>query len=487
MEVDEIKQVRIEKLNKLLALGLEPYGRRFLPTHSIAQVLQNFVEETPVTLAGRILANRAHGKAIFMDLADQTSKIQLYINMGTIGEEGVAIVGSLDIGDIIGVDGVLFKTKTGQETVKVSKITVLSKSLMTLPEKWHGLKDVEVRYRQRYVDMIANANVREIFLKRTKLISFIRNYLDTRGFLEVETPMLQQQAGGARGRPFVSKHNAYDMDVYLRIAPELYLKRLLVGGFERVYEINRNFRNEGISTRHNPEFTMLEAYQSYGDFNDMMDLMEGLISESAKLLTGSYKVAYQGKEIDFTPPWERRSFAKMIKDKFDINPDDDAKTMLDKVKAKGGRGKIETLTRSAVMKIVEDILDEDATMNPVFFTDYFTFLCPLAKTKKDNPFISERFECFVAGLEVGNAYSELNDPQEQKARLLEDLTDDTETGLRNIDEDFIHALEYGMPPAGGLGIGIDRLIMLLTDSPTIREVILFPLLKPLAGSDERAI
>ncbi len=484
MEVDEIKQVRIEKLNKLLSLGLEPYGRRFAPSHSIAEALKNFAEETPVTLAGRILANRAHGKAIFMDLADQTSKIQLYINMGTIGEQGVAIVGSLDIGDIIGVDGILFKTKTGQETVKVSKITVLSKSLMTLPEKWHGLKDVEVRYRQRYVDMIANANVREIFLKRTKLISFIRNYLDTRGFVEVETPMLQQQAGGARGRPFVSKHNAYDMDVYLRIAPELYLKRLLVGGFERVYEINRNFRNEGISTRHNPEFTMLEAYQSYGDFNDMMDLMEGLISESAKLLTGSYKVAYQGKEIDFTPPWERRSFAKMIKDKFDINPDDDAKTMLDKVKAKGGRGKIETLTRSAVMKIVEDILDEDATVNPVFFTDYFTFLCPLAKTKKDNPFISERFECFVAGLEVGNAYSELNDPQEQKARLLEDLTDDTETGLRNIDEDFIHALEYGMPPAGGLGIGIDRLIMLLTDSPTIREVILFPLLKPLAKAGE---
>jgi lysyl-tRNA synthetase class 2 len=419
-----------------------------------------------------------------MDLADQSAKIQLvYQSWATIGEEAVRRLWSrLDIGDIIGVDGSsLFKTKTGQANgLKVAKITVLSKSLMTLPEKWHGLKDVEIRYRQRYVDMIANENVREIFLKRTKLISYIRNYLDTRGFIEVETPMLQQQAGGARGRPFVSKHNAYDMDVYLRIAPELYLKRLLVGGFERVYEINRNFRNEGISTRHNPEFTMLEAYQSYGDFNDMMDLMEGLISESAMLLTGSYKVAYQGKEIDFTPPWERRSFAKIIKDKFDINPDDDAKTMLEKVKAKGGRGKIETLTRSAVMKIVEDILDEDATMNPVFFTDYFTFLCPLAKTKKDNPFLSERFECFVAGLEVGNAYSELNDPQEQKARLLEDLTDDTETGLRNIDEDFIHALEYGMPPAGGLGIGIDRLIMLLTDSPTIREVILFPLLKPLA-------
>ena len=486
MEVDEIKHVRIEKLNKLIAQGLEPYGRRFVTTHAIADALANFVEETPVVLAGRVLANRRHGKALFLDLVDQSGKIQLYINAGHIGEQGFAIVEEMDIGDIIGVEGVMFKTKTGQESVKVSKVTVLAKSLMTLPEKWHGLKDVEIRYRQRYVDLIANASVREIFLKRTKLISFIRSYLDTRGFLEVETPMLQPQAGGARGRPFKSKHNTYDMDVYLRIAPELYLKRLLVGGFERVYEINRNFRNEGISTRHNPEFTMLEAYQSYGDFNDMMDLMEGLISESAKLLTGSYKVQYQGKEIDFTPPWERRSFAKIIKDKFDINPEDDAKTMLDKVKAKGGRGKIDTLTRSAVMKIVEDILDEDSTMNPVFFTDYFTFLCPLAKTKKDNPFISERFECFVAGLEVGNAYSELNDPQEQKARLLEDLTDDTETGLRTIDEDFIHALEYGMPPAGGLGIGIDRLVMLLTDSPTIREVILFPLLKPLVKSEEES-
>jgi lysyl-tRNA synthetase class 2 len=489
MEVNEIRQVRIEKLNKLIARGIEPYGRRFFPTHTISKALEDFATlsqgetPTPVILAGRVLANRAHGKAIFMDLSDQSGKIQLYINMGTIGEEGTAIMESLDIGDIIGVDGILFLTKTGQQSLKVSKITFLSKSLMTLPEKWHGLKDVEIRYRQRYVDMIANQNVREIFLKRTKLISFIRNYLDTRNFIEVETPMLQQQPGGARGRPFISKHNALDMDVYMRIAPELYLKRLLVGGFERVYEINRNFRNEGISTRHNPEFTMLEAYQSYGNFEDMMNLMEELISESAKLLTGSYKVQYQGKEIDFTPPWERRSFAGMVKERFDINPEDDAKTMLDKVKAKGVRGKIDTLTRSAVMKIAEEILDEGATMNPVFFTDYFTFLCPLAKTKKDNPYLSERFECFVAGLEVGNAYSELNDPQEQQARLAEDLTDDTETGLRNIDEDFIHALEYGMPPAGGLGIGIDRLVMLLTDSPTIREVILFPLMKPQVKSE----
>lgn len=484
MEVNEIKQVRIDKLNKLLAKGLQPYGQRFEPTHSIAQVLGDFKEETPVILAGRIMAHREHGKAMFLDLMDQAGRIQLYIKADLVGADNFEMFKTFDIGDMIGVKGLLFKTRTGQESVKVEQITLLSKSLMTLPEKWHGLKDVEIRYRQRYVDLIANPEVREIFLKRTKIVSFIRSYLDARNFLEVETPMLQPMAGGARGRPFKSKHNAYDMDVYLRIAPELYLKRLLVGGFERVYEINRNFRNEGISTRHNPEFTMLEAYQSYGDFQDMMNLMEGLISESARHITGSYKVAYQGQEIDFTPPWERRSFAKIVKEKFDINPEDDAKTMLAKVKAaKGDRIKIEVLTRSAVMKIVEDILEEDATMNPVFFTDYFTFLCPLAKTEPGNPYLSQRFECFIAGLEVGNAYSELNDPQEQKRRLLEDLDDDTETGLRSIDEDFITALEYGMPPAGGLGIGIDRLVMLLTDSPSIRDVILFPLLKPHARAE----
>jgi lysyl-tRNA synthetase class 2 len=296
--------------------------------------------------------------------------------------------------------------------------------------------------------------------------------------------MLQPMAGGARGRPFKSKHNAYNMDVFLRIAPELYLKRLLVGGLDRVYELNRNFRNEGVSTRHNPEFTMLEVYQAYTDVDGMMELTETMISEAVKEIHGSYVIEYQGHTLDFTTPWERRSFAQVIKEKFDINPEDTAEVMLDKVKSHGkGRIKIDKLTRSAVMKIVEDVLDEDATMNPVFFTDYFTFLCPLAKTKPDNPALSERFECFIAGLEVGNAYSELNDPQEQRERLLADLHDDVETGLRDIDHDFLRALEYGMPPAGGLGIGIDRLVMILTNSPSIRDVILFPLMKPLEASD----
>ncbi|MCK5259613.1 MAG: lysine--tRNA ligase [Candidatus Omnitrophica bacterium] len=480
MEVDEIRRVRLDKLKKLKDHGIAPYGMRFDRTSSISDVLQSFGEEKEVTIAGRLMASRSHGKVIFADLEDQSGKIQLFIKVQQVTANGFEIVKALDIGDIIGIKGTLFITKTGQQSVRVAEITVLSKSLLSLPEKWHGLKDVEIRYRQRYVDLIANKEVKEIFIKRSKIVTYIRAFLDKLGFLEVETPMLQPMAGGARGRPFKSQHNAYDMDVFLRIAPELYLKRLLVGGLERVYEINRNFRNEGVSTRHNPEFTMLEVYQAYGDYEDMMKLTEDLVSSLAKEIAGSYKVNYQGKEIDFSPPWERRSFAQVVKDKFDINPEDDAKTMLDKVKAhKNQKVKIDTLTRSAVMKIVEDMLEEEEIINPVFFTDYFTFLCPLAKTSPENKAISQRFEVFISGMEVGNAYSELNDAQEQRQRLQEDLDDDVETGNRCVDEDFLNALEYGMPPAGGLGIGIDRLVMILTNAPSIRDVILFPLMKPL--------
>ncbi len=485
MEIEEIKKVRIDKLNKMNELKVVPYGERFAAVQKIQPVLDSFTEEKDVLLAGRLMAKRKHGKVMFADLMDQSGKIQLFVKADHIGPEAFEVAKLLDIGDIIGVTGTLFLTKTGEKSVRIKTLTVLSKSIMSLPEKWHGLKDTEIRYRQRYVDLIVNQPVRELFIKRSFIVSFIRAYLDQRGFLEVETPMLQPLAGGARGRPFKSKHNTYDMEVFLRIAPELYLKRLLVGGLERVYEINRNFRNEGISTRHNPEFTMLEVYQSYADYTDMMALMEDLVSGLVKEVCGSYRIVYQGKDIDFTPPWERRSFADIVKKKFDIDPKDDAQTMLEKVKTvKGDKLKIQVLTRSAVMKIVEDLLEEDATMNPVFFTDYFTFLCPLAKTCPDKPEISQRFECFIAGLEVGNAYSELNDPQEQKRRLLADLDDDVETGLRCIDDDFIQALEYGMPPAGGLGIGVDRLVMLLTDAPSIRDVILFPLLKPVACAEK---
>ncbi len=486
MEVNEIKSVRIEKLNSLRSHGIFPYGSRYERSENILQILNHFAENRSVSLAGRIIAHRKHGKVVFLDIQDQTGKMQLYVKADIITPQRFEIVKDLDIGDIIGVQGELFKTHLGQESLRVLQLTVLSKSLMTLPEKWHGLKDVEIRYRQRYVDLIANPDVRELFIKRSRIVSFVRSFLDQRGFLEVETPMLQPMAGGARGRPFKSLHHAYDMEVYLRIAPELYLKRLLVGGLEKIYELNRNFRNEGISTRHNPEFTMLEVYQAYGDYADMMKLTEELLSSAAKEITGSYKVQYQGQEIDFTPPWERSSFAKIVKEKFDINPEDDAPTMLAKVKAKGGKVKIDKLTRSAVMKIVEDLLEENATVNPVFLIDYFTFLSPLAKAREDNSLLAQRFEFFIAGLEVGNAYSELNDPLEQRKRLMEDLDDDVETGSRNIDEDFLNALEYGMPPAGGLGIGIDRLVMLLTDAPSIRDVILFPLLKPIEKNQTTA-
>lgn len=480
MEPNEIKDVRIKKLEALRAKGLDVYGQRFLTTHTIGQVLANFQEGLKVVLAGRIMADRDQGKVHFMDVMDQSGRMQVFVKMDVIGEEAFNLMKSLDIGDIIGVEGETFITRTGQNSVRMTKYHVLAKSLQTLPEKWHGLKDVDIRYRQRYVDLIANPDVREVFIKRSRIVSFVRNFLDSRGFLEVETPMLQPLAGGARGRPFKSRHNTLDMDVYLRIAPELYLKRLLVGGLERVYEINRNFRNEGISTRHNPEFTMLEVYQAYGNFEDMMKLTEDMVSEAVKSVHGSYKLTYQGKEIDFTPPWTRRSFAQVVKEHFDINAEDSAQVMLEKVKAKrSGHMKVERLTRSAVMKMVEDVLDEQGgSAHPVFMLDYFTFLSPLAKAKPDNPAVAQRFEFFIAGMEVGNAYSELNDPQEQRQRLVADLEDDVETGNRVIDEDFVTALEYGMPPAGGLGIGIDRLVMLLTDSPSIRDVILFPLLKP---------
>jgi lysyl-tRNA synthetase class 2 len=478
-ELDENKAVRIKKLDALKAKGVDAYAQRFIRTHSIAEILKDFKEGVHVVTAGRIMANRDQGKVHFMDLMDQSGRMQLFVKAENIGQDAYEMLKCLDLGDIIGVEGDTFTTKTGQNSIRVTKYHVLAKSLQTMPEKWHGLKDVDIRYRQRYVDMIANRPVLDVFVKRSQIISYVRSFLDAKGFLEVETPMLQPMAGGARGKPFKSKHNALDMDVYLRIAPELYLKRLLVGGLEKVYEINRNFRNEGISTRHNPEFTMLELYQSYGNFEDMMQITEELISSLVYKIFGSYKVPYQGQEIDFKTPWERRSFAGMVKELFDINPEDTAQVMLDKVKAKKqGHFKIDKLTRSGIMKIVEEVLDEKQSANPVFMLDYFTFLSPLAKAKTDNPAVAQRFEFFIAGMEVGNAYSELNDPQEQHQRLVADLEDDTETGNRVIDEDFVRALEYGMPPAGGLGIGIDRLVMLLTDSASIRDVILFPLLKP---------
>ena len=352
----------------------------------------------------------------------------------------------------------------------------MAKSLRPLPEKWHGLKDVQIRYRKRYVDLISSPEVKDIFVMRSKIVASIRAFLNQKGFLEVETPMMHTIPGGAAGRPFKTHHNEYGMELFLRIAPELYLKRLIVGGFEKIYEINRSFRNEGVSTRHNPEFTMLELYAAYCDYQDMMNITEEIFVYIARTVLGKTLLEYQGKTIDLTPPWPRRSFAQAVKEKFDINPDDEAAVMIVKLK-KNGRAVEDRLSRSQIVKMVEDILQEDAPTQPVFFTDYFSILCPLAKNKKDNPLISERFELYVAGMEVANAYSELNDPLEQRQRFQEELKEEA-AASRCLDEDFVEALEYGMPPTGGLGIGIDRLLMLFLNQSSIRDVILFPLLRP---------
>jgi lysyl-tRNA synthetase class 2 len=440
--------------------------------------LDGFQEGKIVSLSGRIMAKRSHGKVVFLDLKDSTARIQLYLKQEFIGANKFSVLEDVDIADIINVKGELFKTHTGELTVKVEDFTILAKALRPLPEKWHGLKDVELRYRQRYLDLIVNEEVKKVFLMRSRIIKAIRNFLDERGFQEVETPMMHPIPGGATGRPFTTHHNEYKLDLYLRIAPELYLKRLLVGGLDKVYEINRSFRNEGVSTKHNPEFTMLEIYRSYANYEDMIQLASDLIIYVAEKVLGSKKFVYQGKSVDLEPPWMRRSFADILKEKFDIEPSDEAEVMLEKLHRKGFAKEANRLSRSQVAKLIEEILEQDLDANPIFITDYFTHLCPLAKTKKDNPLISERFELYVGGLEIGNAYSELNDPQEQRRRFQEEINELTNDEKKGLDEDYILTLEYGMPPAGGLGIGIDRLIMLFTDQPSIRDVILFPLLRP---------
>lgn len=491
MDINEIIQQRIAKLEALKEKKVPLYPAAVPEHDAIGGTLACFEEGKKVTLCGRITANRSHGKVNFMDLRDTTGKIQLYVKRDVVGEEKAGLIEQLDIADIISVSGELFKTHTGEFTVKVTDFTILAKALRPLPEKWHGLKDVELRYRQRYLDLLSNEDVKKVFLLRAKIIRAIRNFLDEKGFLEVETPMMHDIAGGAAGRPFKTFHNEYAMDLYLRIAPELYLKRLLVGGLDRVYEINRSFRNEGVSTRHNPEFTMLEVYQAYADYEDMINLTQDLICYVAREVLGKEELVCQGKVIALKTPWMRQSFAGLVKDKFGIEPSDEPDKMLEKLQAKGFAKDKNRLSRSQINKIIEDTLEEGLQVNPVFITDYFTSLCPLAKTKKDNPLISERFELYVAGMEIANAYSELNDPLEQRRRFEEEIKDlnAEENQLENdgsasdsrsqksVDDDYLLALEHGMPPAGGLGIGIDRLVMLLTDQPSIRDVILFPLLR----------
>ncbi len=481
MEFNEIIQQRRAKLESLKLKGEDAYAIPDASRVDIGKLLNDFQEGAHAAAAGRITAKRSHGKVTFLDIKDSTGKIQLYLKADYLGQDKMAILEDIDIADIVAVKGELFKTHTAEPSIKVEDFTVLAKALRPLPEKWHGLKDVELRYRQRYLDLIVNEEVKRVFLLRSRIIKTIRNFLDTRGFQEVETPMMHTVPGGAAGRPFKTYHNEYKMNLVLRIAPELYLKQLIVGGLDKVYEINRSFRNEGVSQRHNPEFTMLEVYQAYANYEDMMNLAQDLITFTVKEVLGVTSLVYQGANIDLTLPWARRSFAQMVKERFNIEPGDDEAFMLEKLQAQGFAKDRSQLTRSQINKIIEELLEQNLSLNPTFVTDYFTTLCPLAKTKKENPLISERFELYISGLEVGNAYSELNDPIEQKRRFEEEIKGLNTEEEKEVDEDYISALEHGMPSAGGLGIGIDRLVMLLTDQPSIRDVILFPLLRPTAN------
>jgi lysyl-tRNA synthetase class 2 len=474
---------RKAKLDALRTQDIDPYGQAFTRSHYANDVLEKFTEldGQKVTIAGRLMSIRAHGKASFAHILDVTGQVQIYARMNVLGEDDYNRFKDLDLGDIIGIEGKVFRTKRGEITVEVENAVLLSKSLRPLPEKWHGLKDVELRYRQRYLDLIANPEVKDVFIRRSKIIQSIRQFLDSRGFLEVETPMMHSIAGGAAARPFITHHNTLDIDLYLRIAPELYLKRLLVGGLEKVYEINKNFRNEGISTRHNPEFTMLELYEAYSDYHGMMELSEEMISATALKVLGTDKITYQGQEISFKPPWTRMTMVEAVKKigGFDFHQFATDEAAREGAKAIGIEVK-KDYTRGQVLYEVFEERVESKLINPTFIMDFPIEVSPLAKKIPNDPGFTYRFEGFVAGMELLNAFSELNDPIDQRERFQEQVrqrqSGDDEAHM--MDEDYINALEYGMPPAGGLGVGIDRLIMLLTDSPSIRDIILFPLMRP---------
>ncbi len=432
-------------------------------------------------LAGRIMAIRSFGKATFAHIQDRSGKIQVFFQQKELGKDKYKFFKKLDIGDIIGVKGKLFKTKTGEITINVMDFELVTKSLRPLPEKFHGLKDVEARYRKRYVDLIVNPKAREIFRVRTRILKLLREFLDKKGFMEVETPMMQVIPGGATARPFETYHNALGMKLYLRIAPELYLKRLLVGGFEKVYEINRNFRNEGISTQHNPEFTMLEFYMAYADYNDLIEMTQEMFSTLAKDILGTTKITYQDNEIDLTPPWNKLSFYESLEKIGGLSASQygDYEKAKELVKELGENVKdYETLAK--LQTKLFDLLVEPKLIQPHFIYHYPTEVSPLSRRNEEDPSITDRFELFIAGREMANAFSELNDPRDQKKRFEEQVKEKAqgEEEAHFMDEDYVRALEYGMPPAAGEGIGIDRLVMLFTDSPSIREVILFPLLKP---------
>lgn len=481
---------RLQKLDTLRDLGISPYGKRFDKAQSITLLVDSHgtkskeeLEQDKIVcrIAGRIVALRRFGKAAFASLQDGPDRLQVYFKKDQLGEEGFHLCQELDLGDWIGVDGPLFMTKTNELTVEVHTITFLSKGLRTLPEKWHGLTDIEMRYRQRYVDLIANPSIHSIFQVRSRMISAIREFLMEQGFLEVETPMMQPIPGGATARPFVTHHNALHAELYLRVAPELYLKRLIVGGFRRVFEINRNFRNEGISTIHNPEFTMLEFYQAYADYQDLMSLTEQLFERLALQILGSTAVEYQGKTINLAGPWRRLPYFDAILEVNNLPPSilescDEARTVAKKLN-------VEVPPDADLVPILNLIFEETVEpqlIQPTFITDYPIEISPLARKKDSNPHLTDRFELYVGNRELANGFSELNDPLDQRQRF-EAQVAQREAGdeeAHYLDEDFLRALEYGMPPTAGEGIGIDRLVMLFTNQPSIRDVILFPLLRP---------
>ena len=487
-QFNEQERLRREKLVQLQQEGKDPFDvYKVNRTHSSQQVKDNFedLEGKEVTVAGRIMSKRGQGKVVFSDIHDRDGKIQLFIKIDEVGEEALKQYKTNDLGDWVTCTGEVFKTKTGEISVKAKTLELICKSLKPLPEKWHGLKDPDLRYRQREVDIITNPEVKTTFMKRSQIIKGIREFLDNRGFLEVETPMLATIAGGASARPFITHHNTLDLDMYLRIAPELYLKRCIVAGFERVYELGRTFRNEGMSVRHNPEFTMIELYQAFADYNDMMELTENMVAEVCKKVNGTTKVTYQGTEIDFMPPWRRITMVDAVKeyagvDFKEIKSNEEAQAIA-KEKHLEFPKPLNTVTKGEVLNALYEEFCEQHMIQPTFIIDYPVEISPLTKKKRGNEMFTERFEGFVFGRELCNAYSELNDPIVQRERFAQqekerELGDDE---AYMIDEEFMGALETGMPPTGGLGIGIDRLIMFLTDSASIRDVILFPTMKPL--------
>lgn len=485
-EINEQVQNRIDKMHKIEEKGWLPFGRRFELTHHSADVNENFEAlseaESEVKLAGRVMAIRGHGKTCFMDVQDKTGRIQVYVRKDVLGEENYALIKLMDIGDTVGISGSVFRTHMGEVSIKAHNLEMLSKALRPLPEKWHGLKDVETRYRQRYVDLIVNPEVRETFVKRSQIIRSVRDVLDSHGFLEVETPILNTIAGGAAARPFVSYHNTLDMQVYMRIAPELYLKRLIVGGMDRVYELGRVFRNEGIDNRHNPEFTSVEIYQAFADYRDMMDLTEEIVVKTAMKVLGTTKINYEGTEIELASPWKRMTMIEAVKEY--SGKDFTNVTDLEEARAIAKELHVAIEPSFGIGKIINACFEEyveDKLIQPTFITGHPKEISPLAKSNPENPEITDRFEAYIYSREICNGFTELNDPIDQKERFMKQVAEraagDEEANM--MDEDFVNALEYGLPPTGGLGIGIDRLVMFLTDSASIRDVLFFPTMKPL--------